>query len=184
MVNTVKDSLDERDFELINIVGSGEGTNQRILAEKMGLSLGLINLLVRRLVTKGFLRIRQLNKTKVEYMLTPKGFTQKVNKSVSYAVKTIKSIGIIRLELRHIIEEFQAQKKSKFLILGETDLVFLVEATFQEYYTAAYILTKISEIPSELNDVILLICCEGYEGGACPVGAVNLVERISSKMVF
>ena len=47
----------------------------------MNISLGMTNLLS-RLVAKGYIRIRQLNKKKTEYILTPKGFTEKYHKSV------------------------------------------------------------------------------------------------------
>ena len=61
-----KDTLNEREFELINIIGSNLGSNQRDLSRQLDLSLGLTNMLIRRLVAKGFIRISQLNKRKVQ----------------------------------------------------------------------------------------------------------------------
>jgi len=72
-----KEVLDEREFELVNIIGGDLGANQRDLSRQMSLSLGMTNMLIRRLVSKGFIRISQLNKRKVKYILTPKGFAEK-----------------------------------------------------------------------------------------------------------
>jgi predicted transcriptional regulator len=80
--------MDEREFELINIIGADLGANQRDLSRQMNLSLGLTNMLVGRLITKGYIRIKQLNKKKVEYILTSKGFSEKMQKSVKYTLKT------------------------------------------------------------------------------------------------
>ena len=84
-----KETLDEREFELVNIVGGQLSTNQRDLSLHMDLSLGTINMLLRRLVAKGYIRIEQLNQRKVKYILTPKGFSEKMRKSVKYTVKTL-----------------------------------------------------------------------------------------------
>src|ERR1700683_2849076 len=103
-MNEPNDSLNEREFELINIVGAELGANQRDLSKKMDISLGMTNLLVRRLISKGYIRIRQLNKKKTHYILTPKGFTEKYHKSLRYTLKTIRSIGLIREQLNFIIQ--------------------------------------------------------------------------------
>ena len=68
--------LNEREFELINIIGKRLGSNQRDLSQQMNLSLGQTNMLIRRLASKGFIRISQLNKRKVQYLLTPKGISE------------------------------------------------------------------------------------------------------------
>ncbi|MDE2028516.1 MAG: winged helix-turn-helix transcriptional regulator, partial [Candidatus Omnitrophica bacterium] len=87
-------ALDEREFELVNIVGAQLAANQREISRQMNLSLGMTNMLLRRLISKGYIRIKQLNKKKTEYLLTPKGFSEKLRKSVKYTLKTINSIGL------------------------------------------------------------------------------------------
>ena len=56
-----QDTLNEREFELINIVGANLAANQRDLSRYMDLSLGMTNMIIRRLIAKGYIRIRQLN---------------------------------------------------------------------------------------------------------------------------
>ena len=70
-----QDTLNEREFELVNIIGAQISSNQRELSRHSNLSLGTTNMLLQRLIAKGYIRIRQLNKKKVEYLLTPKGFS-------------------------------------------------------------------------------------------------------------
>jgi DNA-binding MarR family transcriptional regulator len=94
--------MDEREFELVNIIGAKLGSNQRDLSRHMELSLGMVNMLLRRLNSKGYIRINQLNKNKVEYILTSKGFSEKMRKSVKYTMKTISSIGLIKARLKEV----------------------------------------------------------------------------------
>ncbi|MBU4333889.1 MAG: winged helix-turn-helix transcriptional regulator, partial [Candidatus Omnitrophica bacterium] len=98
-----KEFLDEREFELINIIGPKLGLNQRDISKHMNISLGMINMLIRRLIAKGFIRIKQLNKRKVEYILTPKGLAEKMKKSVKYTLKTINSIGLIKKCFKEVL---------------------------------------------------------------------------------
>ena len=77
-----KEVLEEREFELVNIIGADLGSNQRDLSRQLDLSLGMTNMLIRRLIAKGFIRIEQLNKRKMRYILTPQGFSEKMRKSI------------------------------------------------------------------------------------------------------
>src|SRR5438132_218472 len=94
-----KPELSEKEFEIINILGDDFRLNQRKISQHVNLSLGMTNLLLKRLVTKGYLRIRQLNRKKVDYILTPHGLSEKFRKTFHYTLKTIESFGFIRAEI-------------------------------------------------------------------------------------
>ena len=155
-----KDNLDEREFELINIVGPKLGLNQRDISKHMNLSLGMINMLIRRLISKGFIRIKQLDKRKVEYLLTPKGIAEKMRKSVKYTLKTMNSIGLIKNRLKEVLLELVQKGERSFFMLGESDFSILVEMVLKEICSEEYSLVNINEIPEEGPAGVLLICKE------------------------
>ena len=155
-----KEVLDEREFELINIIGPKLGLNQRDISRHMNLSLGMINMLIRRLISKGFIRIKQLNKRKVEYILTPKGFTEKMRKSVKYTLKTMNSIGLIKNRLKEVLLGLVEKGERKFVMLGESDFAILVEMVLKEICPQEYTLVHVREIPKKGIDGILLVCKE------------------------
>ena len=152
--------LEEREFELINIIGAQLGSNQRDLSRHLDLSLGLTNMILRRLIAKGYIRMRQLNKRKVEYLLTPKGFAEKTRKSIKYTLKTINSIGLIKERLKKIIRELYERGERKFFLLGDSDLVVLVEMGFKENLYPDCELVRITEMPHEKVQGTILICTE------------------------
>ena len=155
-----QDTLNEREFELVNIVGANLALNQRDLSRHMDMSLGMTNMIIRRLISKGYIRIRQLNKRKVEYILTPKGFTEKTRKSIKYTLKTINSIGLIKERLKKIIRELYDVGNRRFYLLGESDLGVLVEMAFQDNALHDCEIVRIKEAPQNSLDGILLICKE------------------------
>ncbi len=158
-----KQVSDEREFELINILGAPLGANQRDLSRHMDLSLGMTNMLIRRLIAKGFIRIEQLNKRKVQYILTPKGFAEKMRKSIKYTVKTVNSIGLIKNRIKEILLDLYKNGVRSFHILGKNDLSMLVEMVIKELDVKDCSFHISEEIPLSKVDGLLLICKENVD---------------------
>jgi DNA-binding MarR family transcriptional regulator len=155
--------VDEREFELINIIGGDLGANQRDISRQMNLSLGMTNMLMRRLITKGYIRIKQLNKKKVEYLLTPEGFSEKMRKSVRYTMKTVASIGLIRQSIACLLEDLRSQGIQKFYYIGQSDLTLLIDMVVREEAFKGCALIPVNEAAQVGIDGVLLICREQDE---------------------
>lgn len=180
-MNESKNSLNEREFELINIIGAQLGANQRDLSKHLDISLGMTNLLIRRLVAKGYIRLRQLNKKKTEYILTPKGFTEKYLKSVRYTLKTIRSIGLIRNQLNIIIQRLYDQRERVFFILGSSDLAELVEMCLRQPQWVGVQFSRVEDL-SDHPEGIVLICRERVDTPQSPVThCVDLIKELASQ---
>ncbi len=172
--------LDEREFELINIIGGDLGANQRVLSRRMNLSLGMTNLLIRRLVTKGYIRIRQLNKKKVEYLLTPKGFAEKMQKSVRYTIKTVHSIGLVKKSLAALLKAEHDTGVRKFYILGDSDLAGLIELTARESYGDGVEMMRTEALVKTMMDGVVLVCREqAVSDGSEVLRVVNVIEELA-----
>jgi DNA-binding MarR family transcriptional regulator len=156
--------MDEREFELINIIGGDLGSNQRDISRLMDLSLGMTNMLIRRLVTKGYIRISQLNKRKVQYLLTPKGFAEKMRKSVRYTLKTIHSIGLIKRRLASILRPVYEEGVRKFYVVGKSDLAGLIDVVLREEFPSDYQLFFVESAVAIPEDGVLLLCQENSSG--------------------
>ncbi|MDE1921742.1 MAG: winged helix-turn-helix transcriptional regulator [Candidatus Omnitrophica bacterium] len=172
-------ALDEREFELVNIVGAQLAANQREISRQMNLSLGMTNMLLRRLISKGYIRIKQLNKKKTEYLLTPKGFSEKLRKSVKYTLKTINSIGLIKKHFMKTLSEVYTQGHRIFYVLGESDFAFLIEVALKELQLKDCQLIYIKDIGDSKPDGVLCICQEGV--GAVPKGYkfINFINELA-----
>ena len=81
--------MNEKELRLIAEISKNSNLSQRLLARRTNLSLGLINIILSRLVKRGIVEIKNLNKRKVQYLLTPKGFAVKTRHTYNYVIKTI-----------------------------------------------------------------------------------------------
>jgi DNA-binding MarR family transcriptional regulator len=152
--------LDEREFELVNIVGAQLAVNQRDLSRQMKLSLGMTNLILRRLISKGYIRIQQLNQRKVQYLLTPKGFSEKMRKSLKYTLKTINSISLIKLSLQRMVGEFYQNGQREFWIIGTSDLAQLIEVVVKESGWGDCRFHYIHQWADQVHEGVIFICKE------------------------
>src|SRR3989338_10012979 len=158
-----KEVLDEREFELINIIGGEVSANQRELSRQMNLSLGMVNMLIRRLISKGIIRIEQLNKRKVDYILTPKGFAEKMRKSIKYTQKTINSIGFIKNRAKEILRNLHQNGTKNFYVYAAQDLTTLIQIAYTELGFADTSLMLLDKVPEVQLEGVLLIGRENVE---------------------
>ena len=78
------DSHEQYEHQILNAIEGNQLLSQRSLATDMGIALGLTNLLVRRLVRKGWVRARRIRPNRVRYFLTPTGLAEKSRLSRLY----------------------------------------------------------------------------------------------------
>ena len=67
-------SPSQYDRQILQAIASSEHVTQRSLAGDLGVALGLTNLLIRRLVGKGYVRMAGMGTRHVRYLMTPAGW--------------------------------------------------------------------------------------------------------------
>jgi len=119
--------VSEKEFAVINEISNNHLPDQRTIADRAGISLGMTNLIIKRLIGKGYIKAKQLNKRKIQYLITPKGFSEKANKSYNFALKTINLLKSVREKIQELIEKKYNEGFMDFTIYGNSDLVDVTE---------------------------------------------------------
>ena len=66
-----------RELKVLDELSNNKSPTQRHLAKKMGVALGLTNLMIRRCVKKGYVKVVNVQKNRIQYLLTPQGIAEK-----------------------------------------------------------------------------------------------------------
>ena len=78
----VSQKISEDELDVLHLIQEDSTISQRALASKSGLSLGKVNYCLKSLVDIGFIKIKRFGKSKKKlnyaYILTPKGFQEKI----------------------------------------------------------------------------------------------------------
>lgn len=74
--------------------------SQRSLARQLGIALGLTNLLVRRMVRKGWVRVVRIRPNRMQYLLTPSGIAEKARMTQAYLRRSLRFYAQARDRIR------------------------------------------------------------------------------------
>ena len=100
---------------------------QRDLAHVAGASLGMTNVILKRLAKKGLITIRKLNSRNIHYAVTPDGVNEIARRSYRYFKRTIRNVAFYRDQVDSAVAGAKRRGSSAVLLIGFSDLEFIVE---------------------------------------------------------
>ena len=121
-----------RELQLLTEVVSKPEVTQRELSQKVGIALGLTNIMLRNLVKKGYLRATKSGWKRWLYTLTPDGITHKIQLTASYVTRVLDHYKRVRSILMERLESIPLNKESRIAICGTGELAELIYLTLKE----------------------------------------------------
>jgi DNA-binding MarR family transcriptional regulator len=86
--------------QILDVLEREPTVSQRSLASRVGIALGLTNLLLKRLVVKGWVRVVRVRPNRVRYLLTPAGIAEKARMSRAYLQYSVRFYADARDRIR------------------------------------------------------------------------------------
>lgn len=108
----------ENEYQILKHIEKNQETSQRQIASRTGLSVGTVNLLLKKMVRKGLVKIEKLNAKTLRYIITPQGIAEKTRLVYMYLKVSYQRILRIHQTLEQIVEKYQC---TKIVFLGEQD---------------------------------------------------------------
>ena len=100
-----------KELAILNYIEENSQATQRDLSAFTGVSLGTVNLVLKRMVKVGWLKIERMQPNSVKYFLTPSGIANKIERTYAYLVRTYNEIE--RLQKRIIAIANALAKREK-----------------------------------------------------------------------
>jgi DNA-binding MarR family transcriptional regulator len=128
----------QRNLEILSAVGEGGATTQRALAARLGIALGLVNLYLRRLARKGYIKVTEFSekpyaRKRLRYLLTPKGITEKTRLTYAYMDRSLAQYRLARQALRDALADLAQQGRKRVALYGTGEAAELAYLTLREY---------------------------------------------------
>ncbi len=149
---------EDYEFKIIDEIGKDLNTTQRKISHQIGLSLGMTNLIIKKLIAKGYVKVKGLDRRRVQYILTPRGFAEKVRKTHRYLLRSIKTLKKVKEKIQDTILEYYKKGEKNFIILGKGELADIVEISLRDMGKKDLQYSK-ARTPEEINSknsIILL----------------------------
>lgn len=94
-------NLDIRELEILEKIENNGHLTQRDLSKEVGIALGLINHLLKKMVKKGWIKIKNVDARRIKYLITPEGAREKSGLLYKRVENTIH----FYLEAKRVIKE-------------------------------------------------------------------------------
>lgn len=105
----------DHDEKIIGYIAKDEKISQRQLAKLSDLSLGQLNLILHKLVAKGFITIEKINPRSMRYILTPKGIARNTKRTYNYIKNAFKLVLFLKSEVEQIFQVYNAKGYAIYL---------------------------------------------------------------------
>lgn len=128
----------ERNLEILTALGEGAPVTQRALAQQLGVALGLANLCLKRLASKGLIKVMEFPakpsaRKRLRYVLTPKGVAEKTRLSYEYMAYSLRLFRRTRGNLRETMARLHADGMKRFALCGVGEPAELAYLTLREF---------------------------------------------------
>ncbi len=126
------DQKDLRTLHLLEEIENNQSPSQRYLAERLNVSLGLVNSFVKRLVNKGYCKITAIPKNRIKYILTPKGAAEKTRLTYEYIHYSYKFYKRARQNLKELFKNLEGEGVQRIVFYGADELAEIAYVSLQE----------------------------------------------------
>jgi DNA-binding MarR family transcriptional regulator len=128
-----KNIFTDNEFTILSEIAENETITQRELSQKLGVSLGSINVLMNKMVREGLIKMEQVSQRQVLYMLTPRGMMEKAKKTVSYLKAHYKAIYSIKEKIKNLLGELETIHDQVFILIPKDEMGEIAQVAVHEY---------------------------------------------------
>ena len=169
----------DKEFIILESIDNNSMITQRELSKKLGISLGAINILINKMVREGLIKIEKANTNTILYMLTPKGFMEKVNKTYKYIKIHYKYISETKDKIKQQLIKIIEYEEKIIVILSQDETGELVQTAVKEIGSPCVLLSNADDINGRIPYLIVVLGNELYEKYLSMGNRViNILEKI------
>jgi DNA-binding MarR family transcriptional regulator len=120
-----------RDLRLLEELERNPIISQRELSHKFGIALGVTNACLKRMVRKGWIRIRGFDHRKIGYYMTPKGFVEKSRLTFHLVSGIVQHYSELKQVIGERLLEIQREGMKRIVFYGISDEMEVAYITLQ-----------------------------------------------------
>lgn len=121
-----------RELGLLEEIERDPDTTQASMADRLGVAVGTVNWHLKRLIAKGYVKVKRAERKKLRYFITPEGISLRANLTMAFIEN---SMNLYRETRKQALEVLQSAKKKgyeKVMIAGDGDIADVCRLTSLE----------------------------------------------------
>jgi len=120
------------EMNILEVIQRHDYISQRDISNKVGISLGMVNLLLKKFTKVGIIKIERLNGKKVKYILTPTGFTYLSKQTVDFVSRSYQAVIKIKLHMSNQIDKYFDEDEVVYIYGPDDEILQMLVELLEE----------------------------------------------------
>jgi DNA-binding MarR family transcriptional regulator len=121
-----------RDLTILEHIEQDPDATQASLASQLGVAVGTINWHIKRLIEKGYLKARRVERRKLRYIITPEGIALRARLTVDYIQTSFRLYRLVRQRMIEALHEVEVSGTRQVRLDGDGDIADICRLTCLE----------------------------------------------------
>ncbi len=125
-------SISERELVLLEQIEQNPDINQASLASQLGVAVGTVNWHLKRMIDKGYVKVRRLERKKLRYLITPEGISLRAKLTVDYIRTSFRMYRLVRERMVEVLAEVKLAGYHQVILHGDGEIAEVCQLTCLE----------------------------------------------------
>jgi DNA-binding MarR family transcriptional regulator len=121
-----------RDLVILEKIEVNPDATQASLASQLGVAVGTVNWHIKRLVAKGYVKVRRVERRKLRYIITPEGLALRARLTIDYIQTSFHLYRLVRGRVLTVLDEVRSLGFSQVRLDGDGDVADVCRLTCLE----------------------------------------------------
>lgn len=118
-----------RELKLLEQIEQNPDITQASLATQLGVAVGTVNWHLKRMVAKGYVKVKRAQRRKLRYIITPEGLAFRARLTVDYIEQSFRLYRRLRKRVTALLQEVREAGYQSVLIDGDGDIADICRLT-------------------------------------------------------
>jgi DNA-binding MarR family transcriptional regulator len=119
----------DRELTILERIELDPDATQATLASQLGVAVGTINWHLKRLVAKGYVKVRRVERRKLRYIITPEGVALRARLTLDYIQNSFKLYRLVRERVVTALQQVKQAGYHNVQLSGEGDVADICRLT-------------------------------------------------------
>ena len=123
---------EHRELALLEQISVDPDATQATLASQLGVAVGTINWHLKRLIDKGYIKVRRAERRKLRYIITPEGLALRARLAIDYIKTSMSLYRLVRERSMRAIQQLRNAGYQEVRIIGDGEVAEICKLTCLE----------------------------------------------------
>ena len=124
--------IKQQEYDLLNEIAQDSMVTQANLSKRLGMAVGSVNWYIKRLIKRGYVKVSHLDRTRLQYDLTPEGMSVFTERAMQYAKDSLTIYKRFRQMAKGTVKELKKMGISRVSVVGDDEIMDILRLTCLE----------------------------------------------------